>query len=96
MQQPWILALLLHPDLAGAANPLIKDVSVCASTGGPGGMCGVADPNLHFFNGSFYLFATHDYSINNTGFRMDDWQVWFKPPSDPRSTVTLARARTPL
>ena len=59
-----------------AANPLIKDVSVCAATGGAGGMCGVADTNVHYFDGRFMLFATHDFSVNNTGFRMDDWQVW--------------------
>ena len=37
---------------------------------------GMADPNLHFFNGSFYMFATHDFAPNNTGFLMRDWWVW--------------------
>jgi len=58
-----------------ASNPIVKSPT-CTATGGAGGMCGVADPNLKFFDGKFLLFATHDFSINNTGFRMDNWQVW--------------------
>ena len=37
---------------------------------------GVADPHLHVFNGTVYAYSTHDYSANNTHFRMDDWWVW--------------------
>ena len=39
---------------------------------------GLADPHVHVWgNGSTaYCFATHDFSPNNTGFRMDDWWVW--------------------
>jgi len=36
----------------------------------------MADSNLHYMNGTFLMFATHDYSINNTGFDMRDWYVW--------------------
>ena len=32
------------------ANPLVPRV-------------GMADPNLHFFEGKFIMFATHDYSM---------------------------------
>lgn len=49
--------------LAAASNPVIPN-------------SGMADPHLHFFNGSFYIFASHDFSPNNTGFRMDDWWIW--------------------
>lgn len=28
---------------------------------------GMADPNLHRFNGSFFVFGTHDFSVDNTG-----------------------------
>jgi len=40
---------------------------------------GTADPHVHFFNGEFVLFATHDFSPNSSGFRMDDWRVWTSP-----------------
>ena len=57
-------ALLLFTTLvAQGANPLVPRV-------------GMADPNLHFFNGSFLMFATHDYSVRNTGFDMRDWWCW--------------------
>lgn len=49
--------------LIEAANPLVP-------------RAGMADTNVHYFNGSFVLFATHDFSINNTGFLMKDWQSW--------------------
>ena len=31
---------------------------------------GMADPNIHFFDGQFLMFATHDFSVNNSGFTM--------------------------
>eukprot|EP01051_Picozoa_sp_SAG22_P006786 SAG22_NODE_456_length_10273_cov_3.463436_4_plen_751_part_00 len=40
---------------------------------------GTADTNVHFFNGTFLIFADHDYSVNNTGFRMDNWIIWSSP-----------------
>lgn len=39
----------------------------------------MADPNVRLMNGTFYCWATHDYSINNTGFQMRDWWVWSSP-----------------
>lgn len=40
---------------------------------------GMADPHMHFFDGQFLMFATHDFSVNNTGFKMTDWWVWSSP-----------------
>ena len=45
-------ALQLLP-FAHGANPLVPGV-------------GMADTNVHFFDGKFAIFATHDFSINNT------------------------------
>ena len=39
----------------------------------------MADTNVHFYNGTFMIFATHDFSVNNTGFLMKDWWVWSSP-----------------
>lgn len=36
----------------------------------------MADTNVHFFNGTFMIFATHDFSVNNTGFLMKDCACW--------------------
>ena len=47
-------------------NPLVSNV-------------GMADSHVHEYNGIFYMYATHDYSPTNTGFRMDDWNVWSSP-----------------
>eukprot|EP00039_Didymoeca_costata_P020773 m.342381 g.342381 ORF g.342381 m.342381 type:complete len:467 (+) comp21319_c0_seq1:31-1431(+) len=52
---------LLNVCLAG--NPLVPNV-------------GMADPHAHVFNDRVYIYATHDFSNNNTGFRMLDWWVW--------------------
>jgi hypothetical protein len=51
--------------VALAGNPLVPDV-------------GMADPHAHVFQkeDKIFIYATHDYSPNNTGFRMDDWWVW--------------------
>jgi len=40
---------------------------------------GMADPNLHYFAGKFTMWATHDFSVNNTGFLMKDWWIWSSP-----------------
>jgi hypothetical protein len=52
--------------LAGATNPI--------------GEIGIADPHVHRFvygsEAAFYAYATHDFSKNNSGFRMDDWWIW--------------------
>ena len=58
-------ALALVVPLARAANPLVPNV-------------GMADPHVHYWaeTGSYYAYATHDFSPNNTGFKMTDWWVW--------------------
>ncbi len=48
--------------LARAANPVVPNV-------------GMADPHVHFWDGMFYMYATSDYSANNTGFLMKQWWV---------------------
>ena len=61
---PIVAALVLSvPLLCMGMNPIVPNV-------------GMADPHMHFFNDTYVLFATHDYSNNNTGFRMDNWWVW--------------------
>lgn len=37
---------------------------------------GVTDPHIHIFDDRAYLYASHDYSPENTTFVMRDWQVW--------------------
>jgi hypothetical protein len=44
-------------------NPIVPGVGLC-------------DPQVRVFNGSVYLYATHDYSPENKFFRMDNWWVW--------------------
>lgn len=66
MPHHTFFALILHAAVfccSKAANPLVPQA-------------GMADTNVHYFNGTFVIFATHDYSINNTGFLMKDWWCW--------------------
>lgn len=44
-------------------NPIIPGLGVC-------------DPHIHIFNEKAYLYASHDKSINNQTWLMDDWQIW--------------------
>ena len=37
---------------------------------------GVCDPHVHIFDGKAYLYASHDRSIDNDFWYMDDWQIW--------------------
>jgi len=48
------IACALLAGYAMGANPVVPNV-------------GMADPHVHFFNGRFYMYATHDFSPNNTG-----------------------------
>ena len=57
-----LLPMMLLP-LSLSGNPLVPD-------------SGMADANIKFFDGSWLVFATHDYAPNNTHFLMRDWQVW--------------------
>lgn len=40
---------------------------------------GVCDPHIHIFEGKAYLYASHDRSIDNTTWLMEDWQIWSSP-----------------
>ena len=37
---------------------------------------GLNDPHVHIFNGKAYVYATHDKSIENETFIMEDWWIW--------------------
>ncbi|MBQ8716670.1 MAG: family 43 glycosylhydrolase, partial [Clostridia bacterium] len=37
---------------------------------------GVCDPHMHVFEGKVWLYTSHDTSIENTTFCMNDWQIW--------------------
>jgi arabinoxylan arabinofuranohydrolase len=58
-----VLSVLMIPLWANAGNPIIPNK-------------GVNDPHIHIFEGRAYLYATHDRSIENTRFAMDEWGVW--------------------
>ena len=62
----FLLSLLLPLSCRGG-NPIVPGV-------------GMADPHVHAWGGgggdNVYVYATHDFSPNNTDFRMDDWWVW--------------------
>ena len=40
---------------------------------------GVCDPHVRIINNRAYLYATHDRSLHNTHFIMDDWWIWSSP-----------------
>ena len=40
---------------------------------------GLNDPHIHIFNDTAYVYASHDKSINNDKFVMEDWWVWSSP-----------------
>ena len=54
---------VLPLNIARADNPILPGLGAC-------------DPQVRVFDGRVYLYATHDYSPTNTGFRMDDWWQW--------------------
>jgi hypothetical protein len=37
---------------------------------------GVCDPHIHIFQDRAYLYASHDFSIDNKDWIMEDWQIW--------------------
>mmetsp|Transcript_137590 Transcript_137590/g.252360 ORF Transcript_137590/g.252360 Transcript_137590/m.252360 type:complete len:484 (-) Transcript_137590:33-1484(-) len=58
------LCFLLLPCLASAANPLVAHA-------------GMADPHVHFFNGSIYMYSTHDTMVNGSGCECCGlWWIW--------------------
>ena len=40
---------------------------------------GLNDPHIHIFNDTAYVYASHDKSINNDKFIMEDWWIWSSP-----------------
>ncbi|GGD27322.1 family 43 glycosylhydrolase [Hyunsoonleella pacifica] len=40
---------------------------------------GLNDPHIHIFNDTAYVYASHDKSIDNDKFIMEDWWVWSSP-----------------
>ena len=40
---------------------------------------GLNDPHIHIFNDMAYVYASHDKSIDNDKFIMNDWWVWSSP-----------------
>ena len=40
---------------------------------------GLNDPHIHIFNDTAYIYASHDKSIKNDKFIMDNWWVWSSP-----------------
>lgn len=40
---------------------------------------GLNDPHIHIFNDTAYVYASHDTSIKNKKFIMEDWWVWSSP-----------------
>jgi hypothetical protein len=49
-----------------AQNPIVPNV-------------GLNDPHIHIFNDTAYVYASHDKSIKNDKFIMEDWWVWSSP-----------------
>lgn len=52
--------------LAFAQNPIVPNV-------------GLNDPHIHIFNDTAYVYASHDKSIDNDKFIMEDWWIWSSP-----------------
>ncbi len=40
---------------------------------------GLNDPHIHIFNDTAYVYASHDKSIENKEFIMEDWWIWSSP-----------------
>jgi beta-xylosidase len=40
---------------------------------------GLNDPHIRIFNDTAYVYASHDKSINNKNFLMEDWWIWSSP-----------------
>jgi hypothetical protein len=61
---PALSFLLVLAGIVGGRNPLILP------------SVGLADPHVRVINDQIYMFATHDFSVNNTDFLMRNWWVW--------------------
>ena len=61
-----VILLLFAFTYLNAQNPIVPNV-------------GLNDPHIHIFNDTAYVYASHDKSINNDKFIMEDWWVCSSP-----------------
>lgn len=61
-----IISILSGIGFISAQNPIVPNV-------------GLNDPHIHIFNDTAYVYASHDKSIENTKFIMEDWWIWSSP-----------------
>ena len=69
--------VVLAPLLAAATNPLVPHT-------------GMADPHVHVFNGTLYMYSTHDLIEQGaSGCCGGDWWIWTAPyPGGPWTNVS--------
>ncbi|MFD1316403.1 family 43 glycosylhydrolase [Namhaeicola litoreus] len=60
------IGFLLIADFVFSQNPIVPNV-------------GLNDPHIHIFKDTAYVYASHDKSIENNGFVMEDWWIWSSP-----------------
>ncbi|WP_380293642.1 family 43 glycosylhydrolase [Hyunsoonleella rubra] len=61
-----MIAMISFVSSIFAQNPIVQNV-------------GLNDPHIHIFNDTAYVYASHDTSIENDKFIMEDWWVWSSP-----------------
>lgn len=61
-----IVTLSVLNTIVYAQNPIVPNA-------------GLNDPHVHIFNDTAYVYASHDKSLKNTKFIMEDWWVWSSP-----------------
>ena len=66
MKKIIFFILLNFGQITSAQNPIVVNQ-------------GLNDPHIHVFNDMAYVYASHDKSIENKGFVMEDWWVWSSP-----------------
>lgn len=64
--QRFNTVMILVPLMAMSQNPIVPNK-------------GLNDPHVHIFKDTAYVYASHDKSIANTRFIMEDWWVWSSP-----------------
>lgn len=62
----FILVYGILPIISWGQNPIVPNK-------------GLNDPHVHIFNDTAYVYASHDKSIENKRFIMEDWWVWSSP-----------------
>ena len=58
-----ILVAFLPSTSVFAGNPIVP-------------AAGLNDPHVHIYDGKAYVYATHDKSVENESFVMEDWWIW--------------------